>query len=139
MLLANPFEALHDFQQALESYYDSDWLAATPSGSGPFPPINVFRKGEDFVIIAEVPGVKKFDIRVQVKDSTIRISGNKTVDYAENAGVHRRERLSGKFDRVVSIPVQIDADRMQAECRDGILALLVPRAERDKPKVIKVA
>jgi HSP20 family protein len=46
--------------------------------------------------------------------------------------------LSGGFDRVVSIPVQIDADGVKAECRDGILALFVPRAERDKPKVVKV-
>jgi HSP20 family protein len=137
MLLANPFEALHDFQRALESYYDSDWLAQTPSGSGPYPPLNVFRKGEDFVIVAELPGVKKSDIQIQVKDRSIRISGTKTVAYSD-ASVHRRERLSGGFDRVVSIPVQIDADGVKAECRDGILALFVPRAERDKPKVVKV-
>ena len=139
MLSANPFDTLHEFQHALESLYESDWLEPTPSGSGPFPPINVFRKGEDFVIVAELPGVRKSDIQIQVKDSTIRISGDKTAEYAEGAGIHRRERLNGRFDRVVSIPVQIDTDRVKAECRDGILALLVPRAERDKPKVIKIA
>jgi len=139
MLLANPFDALHDFQRALESYYESDWLSSTPSGSGPFPPLNVFRKGDDFVIVAELPGMKKSDIQIQVKDNTIRISGTKTLDYSDKASVHRRERLSGTFDRVVSIPVQIEAEGIKAEYRDGILALLVPRAERDKPKVITVA
>jgi HSP20 family protein len=139
MFVANPFEALHDLQRTLESFYNSDWLAQMPSGGGPFPPVNVFRKGDDFVIVAELPGVKKSDIEIQVKDNTIRISGTKGIDYANNASVHRRERSSGGFDRVVSIPVQIETEGVKAEYRDGILALLVPRAERDKPKVIKVA
>jgi HSP20 family protein len=53
--------------------------------------------------------------------------------------VHRRERLAGRFDRVVTLPVEIDADGVQAECRDGLLALLLPRAARDRPRTIQVA
>jgi HSP20 family protein len=52
--------------------------------------------------------------------------------------VHRRERLAGSFDRAITVPVEIDADKIKAEYRDGILALYLPRAERDKPKSIKV-
>jgi len=139
MLLSSPFGGLHDFQQTLESLFDGDWLSSTPSGSGPFPPLNVFRKGDDFVVIAELPGVSKSDIQIQIKDNTLRISGTKTIGYLDKASIHRAERLGGAFDRVVSIPVQVDADRVKAEYRDGVLALLVPRAESDKPKTIKVA
>ena len=110
-----------------------------PSGGGAYPPMNVFRKGHDFIIIAEVPGVKKSDLEVQVKGSTIRLSGTKSVGYPESAGLHRRERLAGRFDRAVTLPVEIDPDGVKAECRDGILAVLLPRAERDKPKSIQVA
>ena len=53
--------------------------------------------------------------------------------------MHRRERLAGRFDRIISLPVEIDADGVKAECRDGILALFLPRAENDKPKSIQVA
>jgi len=69
----------------------------------------------------------------------VRISGGKSVEYPENAAVHRRERLAGRFDRAVTLPFDIDAERVQAECRDGVLALLLTRAEHEKPKTIKVS
>jgi HSP20 family protein len=53
--------------------------------------------------------------------------------------VHRRERLAGRFDRAVTMPVEIDPDGVKAEYRGGVLALFLPRAERDKPKSIKVS
>ena len=57
----------------------------------------------------------------------------------EKASLHRRERLAGRFDRAVTLPVEIDADGVRAECRDGILALFLPRAERDKPNSIRIS
>jgi HSP20 family protein len=138
-VLSDPFDALSSFQQALDAFRASGWLEAGPSGGGAYPPLDVFRKGDDFVVVAEVPGVTKSDLEVQVKGSTIRLSGAKSVSYSEKAAVHRRERLGGEFDRAVTLPVEIDPDGVKAEYRDGILALFLPRAERDKPKSIKVA
>jgi HSP20 family protein len=139
MLLPDPFETLFHLQQALESFRQSNWLESSPSGTGPYPPLNVFRKGDDFVIIGEVPGLKKSDLDIQVKDNAIRIAGTKSVDYMDKASLHRRERSAGRFDRAVTIPVRIDADRVKAEYRDGILALYLPRAEQDKPRSVKIA
>src|SRR5580658_7635262 len=113
-VLLDPFDALSSFQQALDAYRTSSWLDAGPSGGGAYPPINVFRKGEDFALIAEVPGVNKSDIEVQVKGRTVRISGAKAVDYPAGSAVHRRERLVGRFDRALSLPFEIDAERVQA-------------------------
>ncbi len=84
--------------------------------------MNVFRKGDDFVIITEIPSVKKSDLDVQVKGRTLRLSGDKKVDFPEKAAVHRRERLAGRFDRAVTMPVEINPDGVKAEYRDGILA-----------------
>jgi HSP20 family protein len=137
-LLPDPLDTLLGLQQALDAFRESNWLGASPSSSGSYPPFNVFRKGEDFVIIAEMPGVKKSDLDVQVKDSTIRVSGTRSLSYPERASLHRRERLGGRFDRTVTLPIEVDADGVKAECRDGILALFLPRAERDKPKSITV-
>jgi HSP20 family protein len=138
-LFTDPFDALANFQQALDAYRTSNWLDAGLSGSGAYPPVDVFRKGDDFIIITEIPGVKKSDLDVQVKGRTIRLSGAKTVGYPEKAALHRRERLAGRFDRAVSMPVEINPEGVKAEYRDGILALFLPRAEGDKPKSIKVA
>jgi HSP20 family protein len=137
--LPTRFDTLQNLQQALDSFRTSSWLDAGLSGGGAYPPINVFRKGDDFALIAEVPGVKKSDIEVQVKGRTVRISGSKSFDYPAGSAVHRRERLSGRFDRALSLPFEIDAERVQAECRDGVLALMLTRAEHDKPRTIKVS
>ena len=138
-VFSDPFGALANFQQALDAFRASSWLDAGPSGGGAYPPMNVFRKGDDYIIIAEIPGVKKSDLDVQVKGRTLRLSGVKAVAYAEKAAVHRRERLAGRFDRAVTMPVEINPDSVKAEYRDGVLALFLPRAESEKPKSIKVA
>jgi HSP20 family protein len=137
-IFSDPFDALASFQQALDAFRASDWLEAGPSGGGAYPPMNVFRKGEDFIIITEIPGVKKSDLDVQVKGRTLRLSGQKTVAFPEKTAVHRRERLGGRFDRAVTLPVEIDPDGVKAEYRDGVLALFLPRAASEKPKTIKV-
>jgi HSP20 family protein len=138
-VLSDPFETLLNFQKALDSFHASRWLESGPSGTGAYPPANVFRKGDDFVVVFEVPGIKKSEIEVQVKGNSIRVAGAKTVGYPEKISLHRRERLSGRFDRALALPVEIDAERVKAEYHDGMLALFLPRAERDKPRSIKVA
>ena len=76
-VFSDPFNALSNFQQALDAFRASSWLDAGPSGGGAYPPLDVFRKGDDFIIITELPGVKKSDLEVQVKGRTLRLSGPK--------------------------------------------------------------
>ena len=135
---ADPIDALLSLQQELEARFASDWLSDMTASRGPFPPINVFQQGDDVLALMELPGVDKNDLQIQAKANTIRISGKKRVDYPKEASVHRRERVTGEFDRTLSLPVQVDADRIKAEYRDGLLALYLPRAESDKPHTIKV-
>jgi HSP20 family protein len=134
----DPLDALFDIQRALEARLDSGWLRDATSGTGAYPPINVFQQGESLVAILEIPGVSKGDLNIEAKDNTIRVSGKKAISYPERASVHRRERLSGTFDRTLTVPIQIDADSVKAEYRDGILALFLPRAESDKPRAITI-
>ena len=101
-VLMDPFDALSSLQQALEAFRESEWLTAGLSGRGAYPPLNVFRKGDDFIVIAEVPGVQKSDLDIQVKSNTLRLAGAKSVSYPDKASLHRRERLAGRFDRTVS-------------------------------------
>ena len=135
---ADPFDTLFNLQRALDARSASDWLQNRTAGSGPFPPINVFQQGEDILAIVELPGVDKEQLRIEAKENTIRISGKKALSYPEGS-VHRRERASGEFDRTISLPVNLEPDGIKAEYRDGVLALLLPRAERDKPRSIKIS
>jgi HSP20 family protein len=134
----DPFDALLDLQRALEARLESGWLQDFTTSRGPFPPINVFQQGDDILAIIELPGIDKNDLQIQAKENTIRISGRKSVDYPEGVSVHRRERVWGEFDRTLSLPVQLDPDRIKAEYRGGILALFLPRAESDKPRTITI-
>ena len=135
---ADPFDTLLNLQRALEASYASDWLQDLTTSRGPFPPMNVFQQGDDILVIIELPGMDENNLQIQAKENTIRISGKKAVDYPEGVSVHRRERISGEFDRTLSIPVQLDPDRIKAEYRDGILVLFLPRAESDKPRTIRI-
>jgi HSP20 family protein len=137
-LFPDPFNTLPGLQDALQAFRASGWLQSGPSGGGSYPPVNIFRKGEDLVLIAEVPGIDKSDLELQVKGRTIRVSGTKNVKYPEKASLHRRERTSGRFDRSLTLPVEVDHDNVKAECRDGILAVFLPRAERDKARSINI-
>jgi HSP20 family protein len=134
----DPFQSLFNLQRSLDASRASDWLARGPSSRGVYPLLNVFRQGDDFVIITELPGMKREDVNIQVQEKHLRISGTKTIEYGEGVSLHRRERRPGSFDRTVTMPVDIDADGVKADYRNGILALFLPRSERDKPKSITI-
>lgn len=134
----DPFATILALQRALEARRESQWMQGGTTGVGAYPLINIFQQGDDFVAVTELPGMGKSDLNIEAKQHTIRISGKKDMDYDQTASVHRRERVFGTFDRTISLPVQIDADGIRAEYRDGILALFIPRAASEKPRTIKI-
>ena len=134
----DPFDTLFNLQRELEARFSSDWLEDRTTNRGPFPPINVFQQGGDLLAIIELPGIDKSTLQIEAKENTIRIAGKKTVSYPDGVSVHRLERVAGEFDRTISLPVQLESDRIKAEYRDGILALFLPRSERDKPRTIAI-
>jgi HSP20 family protein len=135
MTYNDPFDVLLSLQRALEARRASDWLRDATTSMGSFPPINVFQQGDDFVAIIELPGVSKEDLDIQAKENTIRIAGRKSIKYGEGPSVHRRERVSGEFDRTLTVPVEINPDGIKAEYRDGVF---IPTAEKAKPRSIKI-
>ena len=91
------------------------------------------------VLVAEVPGVDKSQIDIQVKNNQVRLRGKKEIGREEDVSVHRRERSSGEFDRVLTLPAEIDAGKVKAEYHNGILSVLLPRSESEKPRSVSVA
>src|SRR3954451_997722 len=138
-MLFDPFEQLREFQRAIDTFRWSGWLGSGLSAGGAYPPINIFRKSDDIIVIVEVPGVRKSDLDIRIERNTLRISGSKSVEYGDKAATHRRERSAGRFDRAATLPIDIDPDKIGPECRDGILALYLPRAEREKPRSISLS
>lgn len=136
---SDPLDTLLGLQRALESAMSSDWFGSTTASYGAFPLINVFQDGDDFVVIAELPGMSKDALEIQVKRNQVRIAGTKKVERSEGVSVHRRERVAGDFDRTITFPAELNAEGAKAEYRDGILALFVPRAESERPRAIQIS
>lgn len=134
----DPLGALLNLQRALDSRRLSDWFGGSTASRGGFPPINVFRQGDDFVVFTELPGVDKDDLEIQIRQKNLRLAGRKTVDYTDDVSVHRRERVGGSFDRTITFPVNVDPDGAKAEYRDGVLKLFVPRSPAEKPRQIAI-
>jgi HSP20 family protein len=107
--------------------------------AGVFPLINLTEDHDNYYIRAELPGIKADDLDLSVTGNNLSIAGErKILPEDENANYHRREREAGKFSRVISVPTQVDTTKVEARSEDGILTVVLPKAESAKPKQITV-
>jgi len=106
---------------------------------GLFPLINLTENKDSFFIRADLPGMSSGDLDMQATSNSVSISGERNIP-AENkeAKYHRREREAGKFSRVVGLPSEIDPDKVEASMVNGILTVVVPKAQAAKPRQISV-
>jgi len=138
MLLPGTLEALLGLQEAMDRSFNTGFFDSATTSRGVNPPVNIFEKDGEMVLIAELPGVKKEDLSIEVKGNTVRIAGERTIGYGENVSYHRVERDSSKFDRTLKLPINVESNKVNAKYKDGLLVLSLPRAESDKPKQITI-
>ncbi|MDD2694911.1 MAG: Hsp20/alpha crystallin family protein [Anaerolineales bacterium] len=104
-----------------------------------YPAMNVWMAEDKLVVTSEVPGVAPKDIDVSVVNDTLTLSGERAPDAVEaGAQYHRSERGSGKFSRSLQLPYGVDANKVEATFKNGLLRIILPRKEEDKPRKIKV-
>jgi HSP20 family protein len=107
--------------------------------SGWTPDLDVFEDEDNVIVKVELPGMKKDEIEVSFHDGTLSISGERKSDSKfENGEVYRAERFVGRFQRSISLPTPIAADKVSAQYKDGILTINLPKTEEAKPKHIDV-
>ncbi len=107
--------------------------------SGVFPPANLTETRDHYVLRAELPGVTPADLDIQTAGNSLSISGERKIAKEEaSARYHRRERDAGRFSRAIALPGEIDAENITAKLTDGILEIVVPKAEKAKPRQIAV-
>lgn len=106
---------------------------------GTFPAINLQDEKDSVNIQAYLPGIDPKDVDLTLEDNALTIKGKReTATTGENVNYHRRERFSGDFSRIVSLPEGLDAEKVEAQYRDGILNISIGKAEEKKPKQISV-
>ena len=107
-------------------------------GTGWRPPVDVYETEQCYVVSAEIPGVKRDEIHIEVRDSELTIRGERREEAVPANAYHQMERLQGPFARTFVFNERIDAERINAEFVDGVLTVKVPKAARPEPRRIDV-
>ncbi len=135
-----PFEDLERMRREMDTLFGSAGRGVLrETRAGVFPLINITENKDGFVIRAELPGIKADEIDISVTGDTLSISGERKIPAeSEDAKYHRREREAGRFNRIVRLPGQINTEGVEATTVDGVLKILLPKAEEAKPKQITI-
>lgn len=124
--LGNPFEMLNRF-------------IGDSSRAANFPAFNIWADEEGAIVTSEIPGVAMADLDITASGKTIAIKGaRKEAEIDPESRYLRRERPVGQFDRSIDLPFQIDSGKVEAKLTNGVLQIVLPRAESDKPRKIQV-
>lgn len=141
---SSPFRELVQMQRQLDRLFDRSWRQGNGcreslSVSEWAPSVDVSEDDKEYLIKAELPEVKKEDVKVNVEDGTLTLSGERKLEKEEkNKKYHRIERAYGSFERSFTLPDDADGAKVSAECKDGILKVHLPKNPAAKPKSVKV-
>ena len=112
---------------------------APDAGAGVFPPINITQDDNNFYLRAEIPGIKPAELSISALRNRVSILGRRDIPPEhDRVSYHRKERAEGAFNRAVTLPMEVDAERVDARYSDGVLTLTLPKAEQAKPRQIAV-
>ncbi|HOQ82523.1 MAG TPA: Hsp20/alpha crystallin family protein [bacterium] len=133
-----PFRELDDIRTGFDRLLER--ISPSLYGEGMWmPAVDIKDTGENLVVKAEVPGFDKKDINISLTGDTITISGKMQEGKEEKKAQYLyRERVSGSFTRSFTLPVPVDREKVKATCKDGVLEIILPKAEEAKTKEIKV-
>jgi HSP20 family protein len=132
-LIGLGFGRLANLQDELDQLFESPLRAWAPA-------LDVREDKDNFVIRAELPGLKREEIEVSLQDGALVISGERKFEKTEEGvEVHRQERYYGKFQRALTLPEPVAADKVKADYKDGVLTVTLPKTEEAKPKKIDVS
>jgi len=140
-----PTDRMATLRDEMNRLFDFSWPARdTGLFSGWSPPLDVFEEKDSFLIGGELPGMKKEDIEITVSENTVSIAGERKLEMGRSEGqqkegqVFRSERYFGKFQRSVTLPATVDASKVRATYKDGVLQVELPKSEEARQKHIEV-
>jgi HSP20 family protein len=106
--------------------------------SGWSPALDLYQNSDNVIAVVELPGMRKEDIDISLHDGMLTIAGERQTSSGEGENAERTERFSGKFRRSITLPTRVDAGKVSATYKDGILTVTLPKAEEAKPKKVEV-
>jgi HSP20 family protein len=139
------FAALNGLRHEVDRlfrHFENQWSGEAPLTQGAVdgnqPQIQLRDMGEEFHVIAEVPGFSTEDLHIALEQASLTIRGQRSDEAFEGYSVHRRERGLLRFARAFTLPARVDADKIEAKLANGILELRLPKAAEERPRTIAV-
>jgi HSP20 family protein len=136
-----PFAGFSNIRSVFDELFDNNFerASAQTGRSTWYPPVDVLESKDSYLIRAELPGMNKEDIKVELKEGTLVLSGERKAEKpAEGVEYRHMERLNAKFWRSFSLPETVKQDGIEAAYKDGVLEIRVPKAEEAKPRQIEI-
>jgi HSP20 family protein len=135
-----PFRDMMNLRADMDRFY-KNFFGGFPDEHDGFwaPVVDIVEDKDSYIVKAEIPGMKKEDIKVTVRDNILTISGERSSETEEKEKTyHRIERSYGRFSRTIALPSTVDASKIKAAYKDGVLQITLPKPESAKPKQIDV-
>lgn len=136
------FRSLSDIQTEMNRMFDSVFgqPAAVATAERIWAPVcDMWETKDDLVVSFELPGISEKDVTVAITGDVLSVRGERRWENAQkDDSYHRIERVYGKFERSVELPMPVQADKVKATYRDGLLSVHLPKAEEVKPREIKI-
>jgi HSP20 family protein len=139
--LGQTFDRFAALRDEMDRLFDGSFgpVFRTPGSFSRWAPaLDVYQDKDQFTVVAELPGLKKEDIELSLQDGVLTISGERKQEKKSEEG-YRNERFFGRFQRSVTLATSVDGDKVKATYQDGILKVVLPKAEEAKPKQIEVS
>ena len=136
----DPFHQLAAMSNRLNRTTNVPYTPRTEDSFGTWaPPVDIFEKHDHLIIRAEIPGVQKEDVDVRIENGVLTLHGERKQEAEVTEGnAYRMERVYGTFTRTFSLPTTVDAAKVTATYKDGILEVSVPKVETAKPKQVEI-
>ena len=137
------FDRWNSLRDELDSLFEipfwSNFGRQSQLFSGWSPALDLYESGDHLIAVVELPGMRKEDIDISLHDGTLTISGERKRESRGGEKAERTERYFGAFRRSIALPTRVDASKVSATYKDGILKVTLPKAEEAKPKQIQVS
>jgi len=135
-----PMHEMLTLREAMDRLFDDAFTRPLSlSGAAVMPAIDLYQTEDDVVVKAALPGLKADDVQISITGDTLSLCGEfKQDDEQKEATYHIREKRYGSFERSMTLPVEVQTDKAEADFKDGVLTITLPKAEAVKPKTINV-
>lgn len=132
----NPMTEMERMRREMDDLFGR--FGWSPGQEAGFPGVNLYDAGEDILVAVEAPGMAKDQLKVELRENALILSGTREAPDGKEESALREERPSGTFAKTIRLPIEVAAEKVEAQFKDGILRIRLPKSEQSRPRQIAI-